>query len=174
MYKKEAMVSLVIALAGLALISASTVGYVKAEEGEVPKALLVIVARGIAVHIDTERILPARQILVCAVFEPIADNVTLIPLLVVKGVVRIGPLNYNITSGRGAIVVQRHVLMLFCNGTTPEGEDITYRLFGIFSRTPEGLRLIRAVGMLKIGDSLQFVLFFLGRPKMIPPILTHA
>ena len=164
--KNKAIVSLMIALVGLTLVSTPIVGCATGEEEKPRPPLLLLRAGGISIDVDTEEIMRAGQILVCSVLEPKNNNSTLIPLFVVKGVVRIGPLNYNITEGRGVIAIQRHALTLFCNGTTPEGEDFTYRLLGRFTRTPEGLRPIMFIGMLKIEDSLQYVLFFLGRPRL--------
>ena len=167
MLHKKAMVSLIV-LVGLSLVSASIIGYVIAEEE--PRPLLVIIkARGIAVDVDTQEIMLAGQITICVALEPKTNNLTLIPLFVLGGVVRIGPFDYNITAGRGVMIVQRHVLKLFCNGTTPEGEDFTYRLFGRFIRTPDGLRLIRFIGMFETEDTLRYVLFFLGKPRLVLP-----
>lgn len=166
MLNNKVTLSLVIVLVGSALISTPMVRYATGEEDEARPPLLLLRAGGMAVDVNTEEIIHVVQFIVCAVLEPKTDNFTFISLFVVKGVVRIGPFDCNITEGRGVIVIQRHVLMLFCNGTTPEGEDFTYKLFGRITRTPKGLRPIMLIGMLNTNDGLRYVLLLLGKPRL--------
>jgi hypothetical protein len=150
-----------------ASISVASVGYVRADEPQPePPRVLIIMARGVAVDVNACRMMPAGQIIVSVVLEPVHYNLTFVPLIVVGGVIKIGPAAFNITEGGGVIIVQRRTIILLCNGTTPEGEAFTYRLFGRFIRTPHGFMLIRFVGMLSVNDNLRYVLFLLGAPKV--------
>jgi hypothetical protein len=157
----------------LSLVAASlavtSVGRVRADDpAPQPPTVLIIMARGVAVDVNASRMLPAGQIIVSVVLNPVHKNLTFIPLVVVGGVIKIGPTAFNITAGRGVIIVQRRALQLFCNGTTPNGDAFTYRLFGRFIWTQQSFTLIRFVGMLHVNDNLRYIVFLLGTPKLRP------
>jgi hypothetical protein len=164
--KNKAILILFAVFIGLAMISTSLVGHVKAEE---PRPLpLFIRGRGIAINTNTLDIMRLGQVIVCVPLEPGTDNPNIIPLQVVGGVIRIGLISYNVTGGSGAIDLRRHVLTLFCNGTHPRGPKFGYRLTGAFTRTPEGLQLTRFIGVLNIVDHIGFETSSFNRPSFRP------
>ena len=150
----------------LASLAVTRVGPVGADEPAPPPPRLLIWGRGVAVDVTASHMLPARQLIVSVRLAPIHHNLTFIPLIVVGGVLTIGPAAFNITAGRGVIIVERRVIHLRCNGTTPDGEAFTYRLYGRFRRTPQGLLLIRFAGLLHVNACLRYVVFLFSTPKL--------
>ena len=76
-------------------------------------------------------LMPAHLVLRGLLFPPKkVGNFTIAPLAIKDGVLVIDEIRYNITGGKGALVLEKHEIILVANGTGPSGERISLKLVG--------------------------------------------
>lgn len=166
-------VVLTLLLVGLTLMLIPLISCANAIE-PVPGIPVVIRARGIALSIEEEELvpLPALLVLRSLLLKPIkVGNFSIAPLIIKDGVLVISETKYNITQGRGALVLEKHDIILMANGTGPSGENISLRLVGKWIKLPdETIFLIRMKGMVKFEDDGKLLLLMhaIAFPKPLP------
>jgi hypothetical protein len=142
-------------------MSLSLFGHTNAME-EVPAIPVIIKAKGVALALVEEEIvpMPAHVVLRGLLFKPIKVGPLSIAQLAIKdGILEINEIRYNITRGKGALVLEKHNIMLVANGTGPSGENIILRLSGNWVKLPdETIFLMRMRGVVKFEDDSKLLL----------------
>jgi len=170
---KNKKVTLTFLLVGLTLMSMSLLGHTNATD-EVPAIPVVIKARGVAIAFMEEEpvLMPAHLVLRGLLFPPKkVGNFTIAPLAIKDGVLVIKEIKYNITGGRGALVLEKHRITLVANGTGPSGETFVLRLFGDWIKLPdETIFLMRMAGAIKFEDDSKLLLLLraIASPRHMP------
>lgn len=154
-------VALTFLLVGLTFLSMSLFGHTNATE-EAPGLPVVIRAKGFALALIEEEIvpMPAHLVLRGLLFKPIkVGNFTIAPLAIKDGILVINEIRYNITGGKGALVLEKHDIILVANGTGPNGEKFVLRLFGNWVKLPdETIFLMKMRGAVKFEDDSKLLL----------------
>jgi len=159
---KNKKVALALLLIGLTIMSMSLIGYTEAGE-EDPGIPVLIRAHGIAVAPTEEEdliLMPVHLIIRGLLFRPIkVGNFSIAPLAIRDGVLDINKTRYNITRGKGALVLEKHDITLAANGTSPSGAKISLRLIGKWFRLPDGtVFLMTMKGTIKFEDDGKLLL----------------
>ena len=170
---KNKRIALTLLLIGLTVMLIPFISYAKAMED--PGIPVVIRARGIAIDNAEEGelvLMPVHLALRCLLFRPTKiGDFTIAPLAIRGGVLEIHETKYNITQGRGALVLERHEIMLGANGTGPSGERISLRLVGKWIKLPdETIFLMRMNGAVKFEDNGRVLLLLraIAFRKLLP------
>jgi len=169
--KKTTLAFLVV---GLTLISMAFVGYASAAE-ELPGIPAVVRAHGVAIARVGENepvLMPAHMALRGLLFKPTKiENLTVGRLAIKDGILVINETKYNITRGIGALVLERHDIILTANGTSPSGENFCMRLRGKWFKVPDGpILLMNMTGTLKFENDGKLLLFLRGSIFPKPPL----
>ena len=131
-----------------------------AGDGEVDqervKGLVALRARGIAVEkIGEEKTrMPAR---IGLLIKLGIRNEGRIPLRVLKGRVKIGENIYNITGGRGVVLLGRHVALMRCVGVDAKGESVVFKFAVRYMRIAEDIYALKIARVLKAEESRVFM-----------------
>ncbi|MFQ6087245.1 MAG: hypothetical protein ACE5OV_04415, partial [Candidatus Bathyarchaeia archaeon] len=155
--KSKTLILATIVVAAM-LIATPMIGY--AGNGEVSQeqveGLVALRARGIAIQkIGEEKTrMPARMGLLIKLG---IRNESRIPLKVLKGRVRIGENIYNLTGGRGVVLLERHVALMRCVGVDAEGESVVFKFAVRYAHIAEDIYAIKIAGVLKAEESRVFM-----------------
>jgi len=166
-------VALIFLLVGLTLAFIPLIDYANAIE-PVPGIPVIIRARGIALSVEEEELVLLRAHLVLRglLLKPIkVGNFSIAPLAIKDGILVINETRYNITRGKGALVLEKHDIILMANGTGPSGENISLMLAGKWARLPdETIFLIRMKGIVKFEDDGKVLLLLqaIAFPRPMP------
>jgi hypothetical protein len=150
---KNKKLTLAFLMVGLTLMSMTFVGCASAVE-ELPGIPTVTKAHGFAVarvgENETVRV-PAHMALRGRLLKPIqVENRTVGHLVIRDGILVIGEAKYNITRGRGDLVLESHKIFLRANVTSSSGESGFMRVQGKWLRAPDGtVLLMNMTGSLK-------------------------
>jgi len=157
--KSRTLILATLMVAGM-LIAVPMISY--AGDGKVNqeqvKGLAALRARGIAIEKSEEEKtrMPAR---IGLLIKLGIRNDSKIPLKVLRGRVKIGENIYNITGGRGALLLGRHLALMRCVGVDASGESVVFKFAVRYVRIAEGLYLVRMAGVLEAEESRIFMLF---------------
>jgi len=167
---KNKKIALTFLLIGLTLMLIPVINHANAMEEDLGIPV-VIRARGVAIaHIgENETILiPTHLVLRGLLFKPMKiGNLSIAPLAIRDGILEIGLTKFNITRGKGALVLEKHDIIIGVNGTSPRGENISLRLFGKWIKLPdETILLMKMAGVVKFEDDGK--LFLLLRAYAFP------
>ena len=134
-----------------------------------PKSLILVKAKGIALDAN-ETLLRAHLALVCGLYEPITkDGLTIIPIAIFKGFIKIGDVTYNITQGKGMIIQERHRIVLKGAGIGSNEENVLFFLSGKWIVVDGVYVLWLLRGIITIDDTKMLALFK-GYPTPLRPM----
>jgi len=162
---KNKRVALTLLLVGLTLMFVPLIGSTKEIE-EDPGIPVIIRGHGFAItrivlfEEDELILMPAHLVLRGLLFKPIKiGNFSIAPLAIRSGFLEINETRYNMTWGKGALVLEKHDIVLVANGTGPNGENISLRLVGKWFKLPdETIFLVRMTGVVKFEEDGKLLL----------------
>jgi len=122
-------------------------------------------AQGIAIQeMDNETVkMPANVTLTA---EPIERGEKLILFKIVGGRVDINGTLYTISQGKGVVIKPRHIVVLHCQGTSPDGAQVLLRLRVRYFWMGGHLYVARVKGILKIGEDTKMLLLLRGHARI--------
>ena len=86
--------------------------------------------------------------------QPTSTNGTLKGFSVVGGTLTANWVSYAFTSGNGAALTGRHVVLLEAQGTSPDGQAVTLKLGGLYAYSwDEGQTVLRIGAKLQTDDA---------------------
>jgi len=161
--KRVALTFLLIGLT-LALLPFAIPANANEEDPGVP---VVIKARGVAVIFigeNTTILVPTHLFLRGLLFKPVqVNNHTIASLAIIGGVLEIGLIKFNITRGKGMLVLDNHDIIIRANGTSPRGENISLNLLGKWIKAPdEAILLMKMTGRVKFEETGKILLLLKG------------
>ena len=118
-------------------------------------------AKGIAIQkVNNETVrMPANLTLTA---EPVERREKLILFKIVSGKVDINGTLCTISGGKGIVIKPRHIVLLRCNGTSPDGTEVILNLHAIYFWMGGHLYVTRIKGILKVGEDTRMLLLMRG------------
>jgi hypothetical protein len=150
--------AVIIAVPNMAWASPSTL----AEENTVK---VTVYAKGIALQkIDNGRAkMPANLTLTA---EPVECGEKRILFKIVGGKVDINGTVYTISEGKGIVFKLRHIVLLRCQGTNPDGTEVLLSLRAKYFWMGGHLYVARVEGILRFGEDARILLLMRGYARI--------
>jgi len=163
--KKKTAITAVVTAALILMVTVPYVSYATSTENTTECSPIIGKARGIAIqHIDNETIrMPANLTLAAT---PMMRREKVITFKIVGGEVNINGTVYPISEGKGVVIKPRHVVILRCKGTTPDGEELLLRLRAKYFWMGGHLYVARIKSALRIGEDTKMLLLLRGAAKI--------
>jgi hypothetical protein len=164
--KSKVLIAAAAALALILMVAFPSLVYAQSsftstsQDSSTPKTR-VLRAVGIAAENDSG-VITKMPVNLTLVLEPIKANRTIAIFQVASGAVDVKGTTYTITGGKGAVVFNRHVVLLQAQGTGPAGQQVTLKLEGRYFWMWGHLYVIRILGSLQLDNTKLLVLMRAG------------
>jgi hypothetical protein len=150
--------AVIIAVPNMAFATSSTV----AEESAVQ---VTAYAKGTAIQkIDNETVKMPVNLTLAA--EPIERGEKRILFKIVGGKIDINGTVYTISEGKGIVIKLRHIVLLRCQGTSPDGTEVLLSLRARYFWMGGHLYVARVEGILRFGEDARMLLLMRGYARI--------
>jgi hypothetical protein len=163
--KKTGIVALVAVFMAVIIVVPNVAFATSSTSAEENTVQVTAYAKGIAIQkIDNETVkTPANLTLVA---EPVERGEKLITFKIVGGKVDVNGTVYVISGGKGIVVKPLHMVLLRCNGTSPDGTEVLLSLRAKYFWMGGHLYVARIKGILKVGEDTRMLLLLRGYARI--------